>query len=889
MSHVRVPRRLLLAFALAWTGLAGQPLASPAPLAPEGAGTSAGRWILQETRAGQAQQAGFPVTAALGYRELLADSALPEAVRPRIVLALVSALIDAANLAEAETTLQTYAGPKDAAYQLRAGMIAAHSRRWAQVRAALEAGKIEDLPAADRGWWLFLQAMLADAEGDLSRATTLYGQAAATAASEQGRARFILSQEQVRLRSGQTSEAQLANFRSNMDRHQGTSLGYANARSYAAALFELKRGAEAQQILQRQLDTVPPALRETADQLRLMLGLVAGETSDTGRRAFQQLVDRGLKPETQRVALQLLLRGARAPAEQRRLRADLTRWLESRHPIAEDLLLTRGLLNLRLAEVEPADRRGAAYREAEDDARLFLDQYPGSSLQPAALGIRLSVAWEEQRYRAVADVVAQLRTLLPPSQERAELGVLLAEAFFRARDFPNAAAAYEAALREAPAVAPAGMLIFQRSLAEIFSGRPEVAARLLDESAANPALDPVSRWQAEWNLVKDLQVRGEAAQALARVERLLQAENTGVAPELRIRLLWLQADLSFDLDRHEAALRLADALLAELPGAVGIDEATRGKVAGNTLLLKAQSLLALGREAEGTAALEQLRLQHLGTPASAYSFIVQANRFSQQGKLADAQKVLTDLADSIEDLLKDETRRDAEELRGFATLALYEAALNAERQGLDRNLLEAHNLLEGIKRDYPRDEMRFYAMLKQGDLLRQLNDFPAARQVYEEILISYAQHPDVLLAQLALADTLFALGANSVVNYESAAALFERLRDLPTAPVDLRVEAGFKWGYALARRGAVDRAVPVLWSVVSTFLLDAVQADALGGKGRYWISRALLELGQLHEDAGRLDEAQRAYTLIIQRNLGGATQAQSKLERYRAAPTGPRP
>ena len=43
-------------------------------------------------------------------------------------------------------------------------------------------------------------------------------------------------------------------------------------------------------------------------------------------------------------------------------------------------------------------------------------------------------------------------------------------------------------------------------------------------------------------------------------------------------------------------------------------------------------------------------------------------------------------------------------------------------------------------------------------------------------------------------------GANSVVNYESASAIFERLRDLPSAPVDLRVEAGFKWGYALAKR-----------------------------------------------------------------------------------------
>ena len=65
-----------------------------------------------------------------------------------------------------------------------------------------------------------------------------------------------------------------------------------------------------------------------------------------------------------------------------------------------------------------------------------------------------------------------------------------------------------------------------------------------------------------------------------------------------------------------------------------------------------------------------------------------------------------------------------------------------------------------------------------------------------------------------------------MANYESASAIFERLRDLPSAPVDLRVEAGFKWGTALAKRGQAARAQAVFWSVVETFLLDQTLADA---------------------------------------------------------------
>jgi TolA-binding protein len=157
----------------------------------------------------------------------------------------------------------------------------------------------------------------------------------------------------------------------------------------------------------------------------------------------------------------------------------------------------------------------------------------------------------------------------------------------------------------------------------------------------------------------------------------------------------------------------------------------------------------------------------------------------------------------------------------------------------------------------------------------------AARQVYEYLVNNYPAHFDILLAEIALADCLFAQGANSFTNYESAAAIFERVRDLPSAPVDLRAEAGFKWGYALAKHAQSAKAQIIFWSVVDAFLLDAAQATQLGAKGRYWVSRSLLELAQLHEDAGQIDEAQRSYQLILDYKLYGLAQAQAKLARFR--------
>jgi TolA-binding protein len=575
----------------------------------------------------------------------------------------------------------------------------------------------------------------------------------------------------------------------------------------------------------------------------------------------------------------LLARGSKTPATREQLRRDLTGLIGApvQNPIIEDLLLVR-------AQTALTDR---LYALADEDARALLERYPGSGLKAAALGVRLSVAWDSGRPRAAADMSAQLRALLPLGRERSELGVLLAEAFFRAKDSKSASDAYDAALREPPAVVPAGILIFQRVLSDIRADQLDSAAKQLDEMAANPAFDAVNRWQAEWNLVKEMQVRGpaQAQAAYARVTRLLAGDAQGVPDDLRIRLMWLRAKLSFDNSQLDTALRQADELLALVQQSGKLEAGFRADVTGTTQLLRAQTLLALKRENEGFAMLEKLRTEFRASKPAQYSYLVQAEHLTQKGDMAGAQVVLISFVDNP-------VYKDSE----YAPLALYDAALNLYRQGLDRQLTEANALLERLIISYPRDELVFYARLKQGELLRKLNDFGAARQVYEYLVNNYATNPDVLTAELELADCLFAQAANSVVSYESAATRFERLRDLPSAPVDLRAEAGFKWGYALAKRSqAVNlpterdqqlaKAQAVLWSVVNDFLLDAAQAARLGATGRFWISRALLELGQIHEDAGNHDEAQHAYQLIVDNKLGGAALAKAKLERYRPAGT----
>jgi hypothetical protein len=68
--------------------------------------------------------------------------------------------------------------------------------------------------------------------------------------------------------------------------------------------------------------------------------------------------------------------------------------------------------------------------------------------------------------------------------------------------------------------------------------------------------------------------------------------------------------------------------------------------------------------------------------------------------------------------------------------------------------------------------------------------------------------------------------------------------------------------------------------VIHNFLLDPVRAVELGPKGRYWMSRVLLDLGDLYEREAKLDRAREAYELMLTQKLPGGTLAQRRLARF---------
>lgn len=838
----------------------GPSLFAPVPLAPTPA--AAGGLIVSEDAARRALALGFAATAAAQAEALVARESAGGPVRDAAALILATARMELGDLSGAERALAAHSDTRPPAYRLRAGLLAARQGRVPAAQAEAAALRPEMLAAEERCWLFFLQGLVAEAERDANRAGAAYEQALNAALSDWQRARLRLTRERLRLTQGEVTETQANSLRDQAERYAGRGVGADFAAQHAVALNLLGRREAAVGYLQAQIAAMPDGLFASRDDLRLVLGLIAGPDRPAGRAALEQLLSAGADVGEQRVALQLLSGAAASPEPRERLRRTLDELLmrAPAHPLTEDMLAARAELALATQD----------HARAEADARDLLARFPASPQRARALMQLAASAWDRERYRTAADYAAQASAAAADRDAAASLRLLSAEASYRAQDYAAAAEAYAAVAESPPAGAPVASAMFQEIMSRVEAGRLGEAAATIDRRAADPRFDAVTRWQAEWNLARALQAAGQREVALARVTRLRDEPGAEARPAaLRARLAWLEARLAQDTGQSEAALLAARAVGARLEG---VDAALAGEIAGLARLVEAEALFDLGRGEEAAAVLRSLREGGARTEAALQSYLVEADYLAEVGRLVDAQGLLIRFADE---------HRDHE----YAPDAIFQAALNAERRGEDAYFREAYLLLEEqlVKR-YPRSRLVFAARLKQGDLLRRLGDFAAAQRIYEDLANNNAQHPDILQAQIALADCHRAQAAGDPSHFESAITILERLRDLASASPDLRAEAGFKLGDMLAQRDARS-ALASWWPVVDTLLLDLDRAAGLGVEGRYWIGRLLVRMAGVLEQEGRGDEAREAWRLLAARGLPGAALARARLEAVAPEPS----
>jgi len=727
---------------------------------------------------------------------------------------------------------------------------------------------LELLSPGERSWHALLNAHRLQAEGDLDGASAEFQRAADSSTSPVLRANFEIIRLRQELNAAPPTETVISGLRESTRSLQGEVGGFEAARLLAIALAQSGRGEDAISLIDRQLQLAGMERTGLRPQFLLLMGLISGEQSGKGQLALRQLLTeaagdlRVLEP-----ALQLLARASREGMDRTVFLAQLGQWLDSPrpHPLRDQMLALRAYIFAA----------GGSLLEAESDALMLLESYPGSPLVNEALRLMAYTSWsrEPPRYRTAAGYLNRLRQRLPAGPERVRLGIVMADCYFLNGDYISASDAYGSIEREQLNEAERMQVIYQRAQSEIGAGRLDRARELLDNPENQAALSAEVRWRVEWNLLDALKRQEDKGIALARVGRLL-AEPEVRRPdssELRLRMIWLRARLTLEVGDPLLAKERTEALLAQLAESAedspyrNLPEALLRDVRSHSMMLLGESQFASGNAESGRNTFQALRDQHPGSGPAILSYLIEARDAARGEALVNAQQSLIQLADLFP-------------ASRYAPIALWEAAIHAEQRGINDALREAISILERLLSDYSEHELAFYARLKQGDILRRLNDFGTALILYERLIRAFPNHPERYRAEMSRADCLLAQGSQASEALQDAMVAYERLVFSPHVPADLQVEALYKSGLCHRLLGDRDEQAATLWTSLHRYFgEDAEQYEQLGPVGRYWLGRGLLELAGYIERYVDTSAALRIYQLIEEYQLPGRAIANARI------------
>ncbi len=828
-------------------------------------------WLI--VSAESALRQGFP-ELALRFFEDAVEAGLAEGEAWAVTLPRASALIGTGEYREAEEILSLYPNPEDPEWRLRQAYVDYFQDRQAVAKERLEGIAPSALPEVDQAWYFLLHGFVLSEAGDSSSANTSFREAERLAPTATLRAQFEVLRIRRELMESPPREETLSELRTTERSMRGQRGGFEAARLLAVALVGLERQAEAVEILEQQLRA--PGLTESGlrPHFLLLMGVVSGDDSGRGRLALRQLVATDTDPKMRQTALYLL---ARRPLRGQ-TEADFDQFLGELLSVGEGHYLRDQVLGIRALRWVVSGDLAAA----EADAQQLLEEFPGSPLVDDINRLLAYLNWHRDppRYRTAADFLNRARARTEVAEDRARLGLLMGDCYFRNRDFTAAADVYGDIFNELPHEQRA-IAVLPWMVAEIRAGRLGRAEDILDRPDVVASLDLAERWRAEWNLIDAMRRENQLQEAFSRVRELISREGEAVSPQLQVRFRWLEARLSLDAGRAAETPALADALIADLEKAPEdvrnvIPEETEDPmiplhegavpIASHVLLIKGEALYELGQMSAGAAVFSELRERYPGSGPAILSYLISARDLGGEGSLSAAQQTLRQLADQFSN-------------SDYAPIALWETAIYAERRGTNSTFREAITILEDLVQRYPEHPLTFFARLKQADLSRKLNDFGSALMLYERMLRLYPDHPERYRVDLSRADCLLARGSVDASSVDDAALIYERIFDLSSAPDDARVEAGVKLSAAQRLRGDEDQAAQTLWMVRIRFDPATRETVQLEDQGRYWLARGTLELADAVEKTGNLRGARALYTAIIEGGFPGQALARERLDR----------
>lgn len=828
----------------------------------------------------QAFLAGLPAVAERHFRSLLEqglhDAGFQALVRCRIACTLIAQKkYDSAGLELASIEPQQHSS----LYYLYVSLLKFTgdlelSSIVRELNADFSQINISALSAFDRVWYWILQALIAEMNADVQMAQTALNKARVESQLFAETFGLFIQQALELLPLSNASLLAQDVWQPLQNRSKGAS--EADEGTLIMEAFDLKYAGQTKRALQK-IEAYKKTLVDGSLALErtLLLQALFYKSGSLSRiKLMEDLLSNAQDDLVLRSALYHLANDPKFQLDD--LEKLLTKLMQrdQPHPILGRLYYTRSHINLYKAQ---AARKANDFsllsqflEAAEGDARFIMEQLPGvDQLQQVYRILAYAALLKKQpHYRAAADYFSKFQKQMADPSKAVELNQLIGDCYYLNRDYQNALDYYALALNNSPNQQDRGQLFLRWSRSFLHLEPSVDALEQLDAWAELIKLQSGLRWRVEWNVAQYAIHKGYYSVALLRTRQCIQAPTEGpVSTILDVQLHWMEVYLSFlTRDFEQLASRIEALLLRihSLPvAALPADRADQ--LLSELKLLLARTFLSTGDEVAAMPILKDLRSSHANSEAVQRSYWIEAQWYAQKRQFELAQSKILDLADAFPNSI-------------IANDAIFKAALYCEKRGVEY-FLEAIQLHEDFIQRYPQNQWVFHARLRQGDLLRKLNDFAGAQLIYQNLNYSHPEHPFRYLAELARADCLLALAGDQPKAYQDALLVLEGLIDLPQLPLDAQAEVGYKWGITLLKQERREEALQVFTQMLGRLLLSDSASESFMDRGRYWLSRTLLEMGKLLKSMGDLDAAQRIYQKLIAYNLPGRAYAQDLLIR----------
>lgn len=821
------------------------------------------RLLWKKEAADNALRSGLASIAVGLYDELLVDSQSNEFIKLELELNRISALIALGEIDRADETLSQFGDIQDSRFNLRRALVSYFNDDRSVSERFIDRVEEEDLEAIEIPWYLMLQGLLDIRSQKDDDETSFLNRARAAAISPAQRAQIdLLIYRTLLLEGNRFDQGDLNRLKadSEVEIRQGKRIGLQFAKEYVIGLYALDQPDEAVNAIQTTLPRILEADFDIRDELLLLLGIISERETVAGREAFRRLLSVGVSTDLRLRALQELVASATSADEIQEL-LSFTAGLDPQtlpDRLSNQILYNRGQLLYWFRD----------YEASETECQKLLQGDPDPELRESTLRLLVLIAFQRQRYRTAAGLLIELSNIVVDEADRNRIQLLVADCFFQAGDYSDASESYGLAIEQAESTVDRGTILFQWVLSDINAGDLDAAAEHMELYKADDTIDPIQKWRSFWNLLTAMHRNNQQSEAYEVLSNWLTQEAREVLPvSLWLRLLWFRCQLSLSTHDYDATPVLAGEVRTVLRDAEGTIEPALGiQVASLTQIIEAQALIFSGREEEGLELIESVRVEFPSTRAAAQSYLVEARYDASQNRIVDAQRRYFELEDNY----------PTSEL---TPVALYEAAINALRRGTDSTLREANVILNRLAEKFPDHPLIFYGRLNQGNLLRSFNNFGGAEVVFEQLLVMFPNHKDRAIVEMAQAECILAQTDTSQARIDQAIGKFERLAELPELPIDLRVEASYKWAFSYDRRDNTERVIQIYWIAINQFLIDDDQSAQLGSTGRYWMSRIIISLGEALEELGDIEAARRVYSFIPDRGLPFNSLAEGKLSR----------